>query len=420
MAKTILLKATTYLVGTGLNSAIPFFLLPIFTRYLAPSDMGRVAIYQSTLSILLILVAIYIPASASARYFREGKNALAEYVGTGVLLATSLTIALAALLKILEAPIILYTSLGYWTILLALLAAYLQLYINIKLKLMQMQGKAFSFSVLQNLNTLCVMAVSIFFVVFLLYGWQGRVWGQFVATLATALVAIFLMKRHGDIRLCWRKDYAEEIVKFGAPLIPHGVGTVAAIFFNRVILNKMATLDEVGYYMVAAQLTSIITICASALNQAYAPWLYKQLSNAHLSDLDRLKIVKGTYFQFSAMLISAGFFSVLSPWFVNFFLGESYLGAVKYIPWLAISCAFHGMYFMVTNYLFFHKKTGRLATLSASLAILTVLVTPLFIMVFGVVGAAKATAISNALLFFVTWYLASQAEPMPWSKMFRY
>jgi len=419
MAKKLISKAFTYLLGTGLNSAIPFLLLPIFTRYLSPSDMGRVAMYQSALAIIVVAIVLYTPTSTSARFFRSGKENLAEYIGTGTILSSCIALALAAALGFSQSLIERYTGLSYETTLLAIGAAFLQLFINIKLKLFQMEGRATGYSALQNLNTLLIMLLSIALVVPFSLGWLGRVWGQFLATTLTASVVFFLMLKRDELRIRWNKHYAREILEYGLPLIPHGIGTLAAIFINRTFLINMTDLAEVGYYMVATQLTSIITICATALNQAYAPWLYKKLSLGNLSPRERLRIVKGTYLQFSIMLCGAFLFSVCSPFFISIFLDSSYTGVIKYIPFLATACAFNGMYFMVTNYLFFHKKTGRLGSLSASLALLAILLTPICIRTFGPIGVALATLISNIFLFFVTWFMSMKVEQMPWSLFLR-
>ena len=44
MSKGLLAKAGSYVISSGLNSAVPFLLMPGFARYLTPSDMGVVAV----------------------------------------------------------------------------------------------------------------------------------------------------------------------------------------------------------------------------------------------------------------------------------------------------------------------------------------------------------------------------------------
>ena len=47
ISKTDLLRsAGTYGIFSLINSAIPFFLLPVLTRYLSPEDYGYVSVFK--------------------------------------------------------------------------------------------------------------------------------------------------------------------------------------------------------------------------------------------------------------------------------------------------------------------------------------------------------------------------------------
>ena len=92
MSKGLLAKAGSYVISSGLNSAVPFLLMPVFTRYLTPSDMGVVAMYQSTLNIFAIVIELSLPSAVSVRYFnREGID-LPVYTGTGWILVAASTV----------------------------------------------------------------------------------------------------------------------------------------------------------------------------------------------------------------------------------------------------------------------------------------------------------------------------------------
>ena len=414
---SLLAKAGSYVFSSGLNSAIPFLLMPVFTRYLSPADMGHVAMYTSVLNLFGIAIGLYLPGSTSVRYFKKEGIALPAYMGTGLLLVLCSAL-IASLLAVAFAPLLQrYTGLSVGWLLLGVLSATWQVIIQLQLKLLQMRGLALRYAIVQNLHTLLIMSGSVALVVVFAMGWPGRVFGQLGATVMLAVVVLGLMCTRGVVRIGWNKEYAKDILAFGLPLIPHGIGSVAVVLISRAVLNTMSGMQEVGLYSVAAQLAMVIALVATAVNQAYSPWLFRRL--AAPTDALRRKLVLATYLYFVVALLGALVVTIASPWFVSFYLGERFAGASEYLAWLAFGAAFNGMYYMVTNYLFYHRKTGRLAGLTLTLGALSVFTSIFLIHLNGAVGAAQAVFLSNLALFVCTWIMAARVERMPWFSFLR-
>lgn len=413
MSKGLLAKAGSYVISSGLNSAVPFLLMPVFTRYLTPSDMGVVAMYQSTLNIFAIIIELSLPSAVSVRYFnREGID-LPVYTGTGWILVAASTV-LCSLFALLVAPWLEeYIDLPLHWVLIAIFSAMWAVGIQLRLRVWQMEGRVGNYALLQNGYTLAIMAVSILLVVVMAFGWEGRAMGQFLSTAGLGIgICLFLLKR-GDVKIRWNATYAREILAFGLPLIPHGLGAVAIVFAGRVVLNTMAGLHDVGLYTVASQLTFIIALIATAFNQAYAPWLFRRLSEGDACP--RRRIVMATYAYFVIAALGAAVFSWVGAWAIDFYLGPGYSDAFRFVPWLAYSAAFTGMYYMVTNYLFHNRKTGRLAALTLIVGGLSIPLSMLLIKLNGAVGAAQAVCAANFVMFICTWVMAARVEPMPWN-----
>jgi O-antigen/teichoic acid export membrane protein len=104
----------------------------------------------------------------------------------------------------------------------------------------------------------------------------------------------------------------------------------------------------------------------------------------------------------------------LMPQFASVLLGPRFAASSQYIGWFALAFLFSGMYYMVTNYIFYAERTRYLAAVTMSVALLNIPLTYFFIKVNGGVGAAQAMAISMALSFFLTWFVSQRVFPMPW------
>ena len=101
---------------------------------------------------------------------------------------------------------------------------------------------------------------------------------------------------------------------------------------------------------------------------------------------------------------------------VGLLAGPGYEGAVSVIGWLALGQAFSGMYLMVTNYLFFARRTGQLATVTVLTGALNVALLLWLVPREGLRGAGMAFAAAMAVRFIATWALAQRARPMPWRR----
>ncbi|MCV5537783.1 polysaccharide biosynthesis C-terminal domain-containing protein [Escherichia coli] len=69
---------------------------------------------------------------------------------------------------------------------------------------------------------------------------------------------------------------------------------------------------------------------------------------------------------------------------------------------------------MVTNYIFFSKKTSRLAFTTIITGILNILLLILFIPYFGLLGAAYSFVIAKFCQFIFTWIISNSVIKMPW------
>jgi len=77
-----LFKNTFIYTGSNvINKAIPFFLLPIVTRYLTPTDYGIVATFNVLLAVMVVFVGLSMHGAINVNYFKLTKEELREYIG---------------------------------------------------------------------------------------------------------------------------------------------------------------------------------------------------------------------------------------------------------------------------------------------------------------------------------------------------
>lgn len=407
--------AGTYLVSNILNAVIPFILLPILTRYLNPSEYGEVAMFQTLLGALGAFVGATFVGSANRKFYDSNidKTEMADFIGSCIQLTVIFSTFIFLVLFIFQDKFSEWLSLEPSYILFAVVVSFCAVIINLRLGQWQIRKKAFKYGALQISQSLLNMLLSLILVVVLLEGAEGRIDAQIIVSSVFLAIALYLLKKDNLLKVfIWRKDYLAEALKFGIPLMPHIAGGFLLVSVDRFVINREIGLAEAGIYMVAVQLTAAIGIVFDAINKAYVPWLFEKLTADNLQQ--KQKIVKLTYVWFSLIITGVVLAFFIGPPIVVFVAGEQYAEAGKVVGWLALGQGFQGMYLMVTNYVFYSKRTGLLSFASISSGILNLVLLIVLVRVFGLEGAAIAFATSMGIRFLLTWWIAHKRHPMPW------
>jgi O-antigen/teichoic acid export membrane protein len=111
--------------------------------------------------------------------------------------------------------------------------------------------------------------------------------------------------------------------------------------------------------------------------------------------------------------------ALVAPYILPLIVGPQFQSAGPLLVFILIGNAFIGMYYMVTNYIFYSRRTGLLSALTISVGLLTIGLSWLLIHAYGVIGAAIGFMVGQAILFLGAWILSNRCMPMPWVKVFQ-
>jgi O-antigen/teichoic acid export membrane protein len=416
----LLTGSATYLVSNLLSAAIPFLLLPVLTRYLAPVQYGQVAIYQTLLAAVVAFIGLTANGAAAVKYYENDVTAieLKYFVGSCFLVLAGTTAMALLIAAIFLGPLSTWLGLEAHWIFLSVVVACATFTVSMRMTQWQIRKQAARYGGFQVANSLTNMLLSLILVVGLQQGAQGRILGLSIAPLCFAALALFLLYREGLLGFTWRPVHLREIATYGIPLIPHSVGYFLLASFDRLVINAQLGEAKVGAYMAAAQLASGLGLVFDAINNAYVPWLFERLKRNQTEE--KRQIVRGTYFYFLllAVVVALGF--TIAPAAVLLVAGERYADGAQVISWLVLGWVFHGMYLMVTNYVFFSKRTLLLSMSTVTAGLVNIGLLLILVPHYGLQGAALAFAISSALKMLLTWCAAQFSHPMPWFDFHRH
>ena len=408
-------KSLIYFASNVVNALIPLALLPILTRVLTVEEYGQVGLFQTLVTAYAGIVGLTAAGAAGRKYFDEdvSREDMATYVGAAFQILL-LSVVPILLLTVLLAPFgaeRLDIPVG-WILAAAIVPAFNVLILT-RLVQWQVRGEALRYGSLQIGLSALNFVLSIALVIWAGWDGAGRVIGQVAATAAVGLIAVILLKRDALLSFfSWRPGQLKEILAYGLPLVPHTFGLFVLAYADRVIVADMLGLERAGMYIAVVQLAAGAHLVFDAINKAYIPWLYERLAKDVANE--KIRIVRMTYAWYVVIALGVALAFVIAPPIFVFIAGEAYAEAAPIVGWIALGQGLSGMYLMVTNYVFYARRTGLLAvttSISAAVAIGALIV---LVERYGMLGAAYAFCIGMTVRFVLTWWAAQWTHPMPW------
>lgn len=401
-----------YTSSSVIRNAIPFFLLPVLTRYLTPTDYGTVATFEVLLTIAVVFVSLNMHGAVAVNFFKICKQELEVYIGNVVFILFISFVLTFSIVYILKTPFSNLIKFPEGWLPIIVVTALFQSVFTITVTLWQVEQKPLPYGIFQISQTVLNVTLSLIFVIALNWQWQGRLLGIIIASIIFGFISLFIVYRRKYIKLSFNKVYIKDALLFGIPLIPHALGGWIMTSIDRFFINSMVNVAETGIYTVGYQVGMIIYLLATSFNQAWSPFLFEKLKENN--NVTKIRIVKFTYLYNVGIIVLALALSLVAPWFLEFFVSKGFQGAYKYVFWIALGYAANGMYFMVVNYIFYVKKTHILAWITFISAGINVILNYFLIKANGAIGAAQATTVSFFVSFILTWILSARVYKMPW------
>jgi O-antigen/teichoic acid export membrane protein len=410
-----------YLLGQTLQKAVSLLLVPLWTRYLTPSDygiMGTLAAYSGMLGVLLLFG---IHAAVTRHYFdfKQDHEAQRRYVTSNFLFMAVVPGIIIVALILFGAPLWARATASAVAanvipfrplVVLMLIGVYGSLLYRLPYSLYQAQRKAWKCVALDFGAFLLSVGISLVLVVGLRKGVYGMILGGCVAQILITLVASGLLLREWFVpKVEWA--YISRSLAFGLPYIPHLLAGWALAFVDRVMLQKMVPEDDVGRYTLAINLGMVMLMIVTSIKDAYEPYYYNLLSTDSRPDR---KIVRIFSLYVTAIGLLGLFGSLFAGELIMLLTPAGYHQSAIYVPPVIMGYLFLGFYFNVGMAIFYYKKTKFLPFITGFAAICNITLNYLLIPRFGAIAAAWNTYACYAIMFTVYYLVAQRVRRFPY------
>jgi O-antigen/teichoic acid export membrane protein len=409
LRSSFLKNTAIYAGSTMVNSAIPFLLLPVLTRFMSPEDFGIAAMFTMTATVLQTLILFNANGAVVAMFYRVGPDQARQLSKAGFFLMSLVACAALAVTCAMDLlfPEVLMMSLP-WVIACVALAS-VNAAFSFGLKIYQMQEKASSFATFQVSLAALSAALTVWLVVGEGLGWRGRATAWLASSLICGAIVTIQMIRQGWVRFNFipSKTELRPVLDYSLPLMPHSMATLFSSMTDRVYIGLLTSAAALGIYSVGSQLAMVVTVGFGAFNLTFSPWLFRKLSTNNTNDIADAR--RATTWTCITLMLVAISLSIVIPVILPFITGARFAAAREVAPILFLASALDAMAKTQQHYLAFTRKTGSISRITLAGLAVSAAIMAVFVPLFGEKGAAWCLVASNLAIFFMSWFSAQKA-----------
>lgn len=408
-----LLKSfSLYTTASFIEKGISFFLLPLFTFYLSTNDFGVLALLTSISSFVLPLVALGIQGAISVAYFKGDRENYPSYFTSSIVSPFVVTTFLTLLALVFQSYISNYFELpAIWVIVIPFFS-FLSFFNSLLLIDYQIKDQPLKYVCFSLTNSLTNFAFSLLLVMIFKYGYEGRLYGQYLSALICSSVALLILLRKRLIIKNISKINIKDSLLFGLPLIPHIFGSMVVNMSDRMFIDHFFGKEVLGVYNIGYVLGSAISILSAAFANAIIPFSYDLFAQDTLKA--KTKVVKVYWLYIGVMIFTLFCIWLMAPFIFKWFINAKFAEGVRYVIWIALGYFFQGIYFLFSNIIFYLKKTKVLFYLSFVNIIINLGLNFLLVPKFGPIGAAYTLCVSYLIYFLTVAIYCHTVFPLPW------
>ena len=408
-------QTLVYGVSAAALQIVGVITLPVFARTFTPSEYGVLEIATAALAAMLVIADLGMASASQRSYFDYSDEEVHE---RRAVIATALATSLATASLVAAVLILFREPIAGWLLhsrnegdVVALVALCLPVAILALLlrEVMRLRFMPWLYSLSSIAGAVVAAALGIGLVVAADTGVEGVLIGVLAGHAVSVLVGIPATARHVGRRLS--RAELRVMLAYGLPLLPAAAAMWGLAFVDRVLLSRLADLDDVGQYAVGARFAAVLILVVTAFGLAYTPYMLSM----YAEDREVEKQVRGRTLTYLAIVLTA--ISLMLALFareIATIVAPDFTQAYEVVGILCLGVSVFGISTVAMAGISLVRKTGyyaafSLTALAVNVGLCFALIPPL-----GAVGAALAAAGAYALLTALYYHRSQRLYPTPY------
>jgi len=412
-------EVVIYFLSSGLARSIPFFLLPLLTRYLSPEDFGMVGLTTIYVALLIPFISASAPNYLFAHYFKLSRSELQNSLNIIITISLFTSVTLIVILTALSYSGLVELILPTWALVAVVLTALFQSTFNVVQTLNQIERRVRQLVTFEASSAILIGFFVIFLVIVLGMKWEGRFLAALLGYGTVGLVGMWILVVSWGTRLMNEPSKARNYLRFSVPLLPHILGLGFLNSVARLYLAKTGELDEAGYYQVAFQILLVLTLFYEALFKVWNPFFYRTIVSADSDDMVKKRMVRLSYAMIGIIIVMGVGFLGVSQFIIRYFVNVQFARSLEYLIWLIPGLVAFNITRIFSSYLYHTKHTITLGAITVIAASINVVLVVWLYGVNGPIGVVQATVASTVIYTMLSIGFAVGYYSMPWLQPFK-
>lgn len=197
---------------------------------------------------------------------------------------------------------------------------------------------------------------------------------------------------------------ANELLRYGMPLMVHGMIAILFQSSDKIMLKHFSTFTEVGIYASAGYFLTLCNVFATSISTITGPEMYKYNSEQP----GKKKLYEDINTMMSLVMFFISFSLIFSKDLLVLLLGEEYVNAGVIMPFLMIGPVMVAVSGVNSIAFEIKKKTAYYIVVTSVSAIVNIIGNYFLVPLLGGKGAAISTGLSYIVYFCITTILAKK------------
>jgi len=397
-----------------LNKFLSFLLIPIYTYYFSPADLGLYNLVQS-LWLFIILIYVYGMETSFIRFFIDAKEekSKTEIYSTSLLLISFTSLIFSVVIYFLSGDIsnlIGFENIekGKYLIKILSVLLFFDTISRFPLLLLRAELKAKVYFYLSVSTLIINLIFNVLFIIVFRLNVEAILYSYIISVIYTLIVGMIITKKFFSFGFSVAK--AKELVIYGNKFIYFGLFLLLIDVSDRFFLKYFFDESIVGIYSANYRLGTVMSLAIAAFRFSWTPYFLNIAENP-----ENKKIISDTftYFVFTGLLLFL-FFSFFTEPIVKFSFGgfsllnSKYYSGLVIIPIILLSYFFSGLFANLNVVPFYSNKTSILLFISLEGLVVNTILNVLLIPKFQMLGAAYSTLFTYIIMFTHIYYLSQK------------
>ena len=389
--------------------AINFFLLPLYTKYLTPTELGISDSITNVTAILMPILMLGLDSAFSAFYFDERTEEHKSKVFNTSLITLIVAGITPFIIAIFSKDISLWlfnTEKHQILVAVSLITISFNLWYTPYALHARMENRMLLFAAVNVSASLLMIASNIVFV-------SVMQLGAFALILSSALVQLFQLLAYLVFlpKLFKYKEYDKALLhrmlKYSIPLIPTAIAAWFLNLSDRYFLLHYFSAAEVGIYGIGARFSSLLSVLSNAVFTAYTTFAFDKKDDEDA----KYQYKRVLSFYYMILMITCIIVTMWGKEIIELMSNSAYGAAYLLLPGLLFGQVMYGISVIVGYGLSFTKRTNYILAANVIGALLNIVLNILLIPSFGPEAAAYTTYIGYFVMAILLYVFGQKFYP---------